>query len=198
MKTSGRIITSLTSLIMVVLFSACGNSDMKAYEELKATELSSGKRVDSIFMGIYFGMTSKQFFAHCWRMNKQGIFTDGLNNTAVLYKLNHGELTHDASMNFYPDFDNGKIYRMKATFKYDAWAPWNKNMFSDSLLADVRRLYTSWYPSGNDFIPITNEKKGTIYVKIDGNRRITIGRFNDVEVRVHYTDLITEQNFSAR
>jgi hypothetical protein len=34
-----------------------------------------------------------------------------------------------------------------------------------------------------------DEKRGTIYIKVDGNRRITIGRYNDLQVKVDYTDL---------
>ncbi|MEJ7680166.1 MAG: hypothetical protein WKG06_20360 [Segetibacter sp.] len=36
-------------------------------------------------------------------------------------------------------------------------------------------------------------RKSTIYVKIDGNRRITIGKKDDMDVKVEYTDLLTEQ-----
>jgi hypothetical protein len=95
-------------------------------------------------------------------------------------------------MNFYPDFYENKIAVMRAGFQYDAWAPWNKAQFSDSLLPDVLQLLKKWYPGGNDFIAITDKTKGTIYVKVDGNRRITIGRFNDMLVKVDYTDLIIE------
>lgn len=96
-------------------------------------------------------------------------------------------------MNFYPDFYENRIAVMRAEFHYDAWAPWNKAQFSDSLLPDVLKLYKKWYPGGNDFIAITDKTKGTIYVKVDGNRRITIGRFNDMLVKVDYTDLIIEE-----
>ena len=82
---------------------------------------------------------------------------------------------------------------MRVGFQYNAWAPWNKAQFSDSLLPDVLKMYKKWYPEGNDFIKIVDKTKGTIYVKVDGNRRITIGRFNDMLVKVDYTDLLVEQ-----
>ena len=187
-----------TFLLLSAIVTGCKRSGIEEYNHLKSKELSSGKRVDSLFFGIYFGMTSKQFFSHCWEMNKKGIFTDGLNNTAVLYKLNNGELKHSASMNFYPVFKDNRITEMKANFQYDGWAPWNKQMFSDSLINDVLSLFNKWYAEGNKFIRIDDEKKGTIYVKVDGNRRITIGRYDDMQVKVNYTDLLEEQKIKAQ
>jgi len=166
---------------------------MDRYESLVKKELSNNKKVNDIFFGISLGMTSKEFYMHCWSMNKKGIFTDGSNNTAVLYKLNHNELRHPAEMNFYPEFHEGKIHKMAARFQYTAWAPWNKNLFSDSFLTDVVDLYKKWYAAGNPFITISDEKKGTIYVKVDGNRRIVIGRYDDLQVKADYTDLLVER-----
>jgi len=171
--------------VIALMHASCTGDE---YDRMLEKELSKGKKEDTLFFGIKFGMTNKEFFAHCWEMNKKGIFTDGTNNTAVLYKMKT-ELKHEASMNFYPDFENGKIVRMKTNFQYDGWAPWNKALFADSLLIDVLDLYRRWY-RGNEFIKMTNAEKRTIYVKIDGNRRITIGRFNDFLVKVDYADLL--------
>ena len=175
-----------------ICFISC-NNDMRQYESLMQKEIASGKQADSIFFGIHFRMTSKQFFAHCWQLNKQGIFTDGINNMAVLYKLNNNELNYDASLNFYPEFRDNKIYKMWATFQYNGWAPWNKHMYADSLLPDVLKLYKTWYKEGNPFMSIHDETKGIIYVKVDGNRRITIGRYDDMLVKVDYTDLSADK-----
>ena len=98
----------------------------------------------------------------------------------VLYKLKNNELKHPASMNFYPDFYQNKIYKMRVNFQYDSWAPWNKQLYADSLLQDVLKLYKNWYNRGNPFIKINDKEKGMLYVKVDGNRRITIGRYNDM------------------
>ncbi|GAA0543747.1 hypothetical protein GCM10009415_27340 [Chitinophaga japonensis] len=161
------------------------------YKSLMKREVASGVHADSLFFGIHFGMTSKQFFAHCWEMNKKGLFTDGQSNTAVLYRLNNHELKHPASLNFYPSFTHNKISGMRATFEYDGWAPWNKHLWADSLLPDVLALYKKWYSTGNPFLTISDKERGTIYVKVDGNRRIIIGRYDDMLVKVDYTDLLT-------
>jgi hypothetical protein len=178
-------------IIIAVLFLSGCTSDTARYKRLVKKELGRGIREDSLFLGLKLGMTSKEFYAHCWELNKKGLVTDGNNNTAVLYKLGK-ELSHPASMNFYPDFYNGKIYRMRVDFMYDAWAPWNKNLFSDSLLNDVVGLYKKWY-GNNNFIEMKDSVKGTIFIKVDGNRRIIIGRYDDLHVKVNYTDLLVDK-----
>jgi hypothetical protein len=166
----------------------CGsNSD---YSKIAKEELAKGKHYDSLFLGIKFGMTSKEFYGYCWELNKKGIISDGANNTMVLYKMDTA-LRYPALMNFYPDFYADKVFHMRVTFQYTAWAPWNKPLFSDSLLPDVVRLLTKWY-GGNAFLPLTDKAKGTIYVKVDGNRRITVGRYDDMIVKADYTDLLVE------
>lgn len=186
-------IVKIAVMIFLLPAVSCRQSAVDLYNEQVKTELASKKKVNDIFMGISLGMTAKEFYMHCWDMNKKGLFTDGSGNTAVKYKLTNNELKHPAEMNFYPEFDNGKVGRMWVKFQYDGWVPWNKKLDSDDLLVDVLELYKKWYPEGNPFITITDKEKGTIYVKVDGNRRIIIGRFDDVQVKVDYTDLQIEK-----
>ena len=110
-----------------------------------------------------------------------------------MYKIDSTELGHPAGMNFYPDFYNNTIAKMRASFQYDAWAPWNRKLFSDTLLPKVLEMYKKWYDKGNPFIKIEDKERGIIYVKVDGNRRIIIGKPDDMTVRVDYTDLLVEQ-----
>lgn len=169
------------------------DNNYKKYETLVEKELAKRERSDSLFFGFYFGMTSKQFYILCWQKNKQGLFTDGANNSAVLYNMKD-ELKHPASMNFYPEFHENKIIKMGVSYRYDGWSPWNKHLSSDSLLNDVLRLYKQWYKKGNSFIEISDKERGTIYVKVDNNRRIIIGKFDEMHVKVDYTDLLMLKN----
>lgn len=186
----------LNYALLFLLFAciSCQQSTIDHYNSLVKKEVTSKKKVNNIFFGIALGMPSKDFYVHCWKMNKKGLFADGSGNTSVSYKLVKNELQHPAEMNFYPEFYNGRINKMWVRFQYAGWAPWNKDLDSGNLLADVLKLYQKWYPSGNPFITITDKKKGNIYVKVDGNRRIIIGRYDDVQVKVDYTDLSTEKN----
>ena len=179
-------------IAIVLIIAACGDNSKKTYPELVKQELAKGIRQDSIFLGMYLGMSNKDFYGHCWELNKKGIISDGNNNSMVQYKIDSG-LKHPAVMHFYPDFYENKIFRMRVDYQYDGWAPWNKGRFADSLVPDVLKLYKRWYPEGNEFISITDSARGTIYVKVDGNRRITIGRYDDMLVKVDFTDLLIEE-----
>ena len=176
----------------VISVCSCTSSSTEQYDKLVKKELAKGTRVDSLFLGISFGMTSKTFYGYCWELNKKGILSDGSNNTMVLYKIDT-TLKHPASMNFYPDFLDNKISHMRVNFQYNAWAPWNKAQFADSLLPDVLQLYKKWYSGGNEFITLTDKEKRTVYVKVDGNRRITLGKFDDMIVKADFTDLLAEE-----
>lgn len=179
---------------IVTLLGACNyfSSNSEKYSRLVKKELARGVREDSLFLGLKLGMTSKDFYVHCWDLNKKGIISDGEFNTAVKYKLK-SELKHPGSMNFYPDFYENSIAKMRVKFSYDGWAPWNKALFADSLMPDVLDLYKKWYPKGNEFITLNDTTRGTIHVKVDGNRRIIIGKYDERVVMVDYTDLLIEE-----
>ncbi len=176
------------SLILIVFFAIACNRKSE-YERIVETELAKGVTNDSLFLGIELGMTSKEFFAHCWELNKQGLIQQGTQNTTVLYQID--DLEHEATMEFYPDFYEDKIYEMPAVFAYKAWAPWNKHLSADSLQQDVLHLFEQQY--GKGFIKVEHSKKGAAYVKVDGNRRITIFRQDDVHVKALFTDLLVDQ-----
>src|SRR5690606_9507700 len=115
----------------VLLLLTFGCTHKSEYRKMVEKEMAKEVRVDSLFMGLEFGMTRKEFFAHCWELNKQGLFRDGPGNATVEYETN--ELKYPAYMHFYPAFHEGKIYEIPVKFKYKAWAPWNIHLFADSL-----------------------------------------------------------------
>lgn len=183
----------ISFLLSLCLASCVKDSNYAQYKLTAEKAINSGKRVDTLFFGLHLGMTTKEFYGHCWEMNKKGLFTDGEGNTTVLYRFRNNEFEHPVSMNFYPDFHKDKIYKMDVSYQYDAWAPWNKHLFADKLLLEVLEMYKKWYSNGTPFIKIEDKTRGTIYVKVDGNRRIIIGRYDDVKVKVDYTDLLIEE-----
>lgn len=182
----------LFSIAAMLTLYSCTYSGTEKYNKLVKIELARGIREDSLFLGLSLGMSGKTFFGNCWELNKKGILFDGSNNTMALYKINSG-LRFPAAMNFYPDFYQNKIAVMRVNFQYNGWAIWNKEQSADSLLPDVLKLYKKWYPAGNEFIEIRDKTKGTIYVKVDGNRRITVGKFDDIMVKADFTDLLIEE-----
>jgi hypothetical protein len=156
------------------------------YERELARELQSGKRYDSLFMGIYLGMDEKDFYTHCWELNREGLIRQGSSNMTVEYKT-RDELSHPATMNFYPVFEKGKIVEMPVQFTYNGWAPWNKELSPEKLAEDIRDWYEKVY--GEGFIKVKHHEHGTAFVKIDGNRRITIFHEPDLRAWAIFTDM---------
>ena len=160
------------------------------YEKIVKEELSSGKQVDSLFLGLSLGMTQKDFYAKCWEMNKEGLIRQGTSNTSVLYTTEiEGE---KVELNFYPDFYKGKIWQMPAQYNYSAWAPWNQHLSSDSLQVKILDLYKEWY--GGEFIEIQNEKDDKVFVNVNGNRQISIFKMSEMTVWALFTDLLLEDS----
>jgi hypothetical protein len=129
MKT--RIYWLLLFLISGSIFLGC--SPKAKYERRLKHELASGVRNDSLFLGLYFGMPEKAFYTRCWELNHKGLIRQGENNVTVLYELKKNELKSEGSMDFYPRFNDGKIFEMPVRFMYTAWAPWNKHLSADNL-----------------------------------------------------------------
>ena len=99
-----------TKSLMLLLISLCiisGCSPRAKYERRLKHELASGVRCDSLFMGLYLGMPEKEFYTHCWQLNKKGLIRQGESNTTVLYNTKD-ELKYPGTMNFYPRFNAGQ------------------------------------------------------------------------------------------
>ncbi|MEZ5071625.1 MAG: hypothetical protein R2751_11820 [Bacteroidales bacterium] len=111
---------NLILFLSLAVLAAC--SPGARYDRMLKRELASGVRQDSLFMGLYLGMTDKDFYTRCWKLNKEGLVKQGTNNTSVEYQT-LDELSHPATMNFYPRFCDGKITTMPVRFIYNGWAP---------------------------------------------------------------------------
>jgi len=175
------------SIAVIALFYNCRPRDR--YERLVREELAKGERVDSLFLDLHLGMTDKEFYTHCWELNRQGLIRQGSSNTSVLYKMK--ELSDPTEMNFYPNFYKGRIYEMPVKYNYEGWAPWNPHLSADSLQQEILMLYKDWY--GDDFMEVKHPKRGTAYIKVDGNRRITIFKMDERNVWAIFTDLLIEE-----
>jgi hypothetical protein len=154
---------------------------------MEARELAKNIRKDSIFFGIYLGMPAKDFYTHCWELNKTGLIRQGPANTSVYYEIH--DFKHPSSMEFYPRFYDNKIIEMPVIFTYQAWSPWNKDLSADSLKVEVLDLMKKWY--GDGFLEIKNPKQpgSSAHVKIEGNRRVSIYNLDDSKVQVDIIDL---------
>lgn len=162
---------SFVILLVTISMLLAGCDTRTPYQKLVEEELATGVSNDSLFLDISFGMTSDEFYAHCFTLNKEGVIKEGLGNTSVAYEP--AEFDSAVWMYFYPEFnpETKGIRNMPVMFTYKAWAPWNQQYKPDSLLLGVMDMFTGWY-GGNEFLEVTHPDKGTVFVKVDGNRRI--------------------------
>lgn len=174
-------------------FIISGCTQKAKYERRLKHELASGVRYDSLFMGLYLGMPDKDFYSQCWKLNRKGLIRQGTTNTTVEYQVRN-ELKYPAIMNFYPTFVKGKISEMPVRFVYSGWAPWNKKLSADSLQVDVLEWYKNKY--GRDFLEVKHPEKGVAYLKIDGNRRISIYKEDELHVWAVFTDMLIKKGTS--
>ena len=177
------------SLLIIVLIAGSvisGCSPRSRYDRMLKRELESGVRNDSLFMGLYLGMPEKAFYTKCWQLNQKGLIRQGPTNTTVQYEIKK-DLKYPVVANFYPRFMHGDIYEMPVRYVYKGWAPWNKKLSADKLESDILRWYEHLY--GKGFIKVVHPKWGAAYVKVTGNRRITIFKENEMYVWAVFTDL---------
>jgi hypothetical protein len=171
-------------LLLVLSLGGC----RKSYQEIEREELAKGVRYDSIFQGIYLGMTRQDFRDHCLRMNRTGRFVDG-----AMAKVQSATVigADTAILLFYPDFVEDKISELPVLAQYKSWAPWNEDLHGDELVENIKK-YILDTRGGNFFHPIYGAEEKVAWVKVDGNRRITVYRMPDDYVKIIYKDLLVQ------
>lgn len=165
---------------MLFIFNNC-SSDVN-YETMIQRGLQSGVQQDSLFLGYYFGMTSDDFHSSSWQMNQQGLITG---YTKIEYRPDF--LRAAATMEYYPEFRNGRIVRMPVTIGYDAWAPWNREFWPEELIKDLKQVYGEKYGASfrRMFVPTIDN---FAMVSIQGNREIRIYQNSESTVMVEFID----------
>lgn len=154
---------------------------------------SPGKS-EQLFLGIYLGMDKQEFFDHCWKLNSQNIITQGPGNQSVEYRLpvkdKPGILMH-----FYPNFYKDKIYEMPVVYNYEAWAPWNRQYWSDKLFEKIVHHFDTTY---GKMEVLDHRTMGKVYFRIDGKRRINVFIKDDQYVQAVFTDLRVEREMKRK
>jgi hypothetical protein len=175
---------SLPVLLILIFFSGLTSCSQKSeYEQLVDRELGSGLQKDSLFLGYYFGMPQDSFLDHSWNLNMEQVITGG---RKINYKPEG--LKAGATMDFYPQFQNRRIYKVPIEVHYDGWAPWNTHLHSDSLITDLMELYRNQYSA--EFMKHTFDgDEAPSYVSVQANRQIKISRVDDRIASVEFLDL---------
>ena len=104
-------------MVGTILFvKACGSKSSEKVStsaENQFAVIPQEQRVDSLFLGFYFGMTRDDFFAHSWDLNKKKIVTNGAG--AEIIKYEEAEKS-GLKISFYPIFANEKIVAMPVIY----------------------------------------------------------------------------------
>jgi hypothetical protein len=175
----------LTLLLLGGLFSCTQKSE---YEQLVERELSRDVRMDSLFLGYYFGMPLEEFLSHSLELNRSQTITGG---AKIKYRFDR--LDQIAIMEFYPEFRDRQIVELPIEVQYEGWAPWNTHLASDSLIADLIHHYEDRFDTS--FITHTFEgDESPSYVAVQGNRQIRIYRKSTQLAGIDFIDLTAQVN----
>jgi hypothetical protein len=174
----------LASIVIIGFSCTAGRSDAET------------ANIDSLFLGISLGMDKKDFYNHCWKMNNEGIVKQGPSNLNVEYHFIHEAVRDTIIMRFYPTFHDDKINEMPVLYSYNAWAPWNKQFWADTLLTEMVEVYKDYY--GEDFKVMEHKTTGKIYYQMKGKRRINLFQKDDQFVQAVFTDLKIEKELKEK
>lgn len=175
-------------LILCLAFSSCESE----YSQTVKEEMNSGVIHEDLILGLKIGQSRKEFFDHCWQLNKQKLVAQGPGNKYAKYILTVDSTSQNpekVEMLFYGIFDDEKImHGMEMKMHYLKWSPWNEEYQSDKLIEALKRHYNKEYP-GNDFLEIDINEKTKAFAKVDGNRQIIMYPLGDKDVMAKIIDL---------
>ena len=170
------------------------------YSKLLKKELKSGKTFDDLVLGLKIGQTKDDFYEICADLNKKKLITSGARNLYpeyILYPKDSVENGKKIRMSFMGIFDNNRIMKgMDIRFNYYSWIAWREEYNSDNLINEIKDTLQLWYP-GNNFIEIDlklDSKNNLAYVKVDGNRQITMYKIDGRDVAVIIEDVSEKIN----
>jgi hypothetical protein len=162
------------------------NKQNELKEKIKK-ELASGKRNDTIFLGLMFGMSENQYINYFKELNRSGkIYTNKKNEYE--YKFNFGaeSIPREGFATFHGEFFNDQLYKLYVSVEPGEYG-YNAQLCQHALVD----IYKSKYDDMIIETPIFDDKRPE-YIWIDGNRKIEIIAVV-TEARIIYTDLISEQ-----
>jgi len=168
-------------VILVLIIAIAGAWWLMKNNKIEPFAKQYNPALDSIFFNMYFGMTKQAFYDTCSRLNKTGLIIQGGNNLSVQHEIK-SELGMPVYMNFYPNFSKDQLYQMPVLYKYDAWAPWNREFYSDSLIIRlVKKMEKDFHVT---FIKKETEDGRPAYYNYTGPRKILVTTLDEQYVKV--------------
>lgn len=169
-------ILSVVIFIGITFMASCKKSEEERYLAYEKQQLQKGVVQDSLFMGLYFGMSKKDFREYCFEKNIQKKFWQGGRKNMAWVESKLEGLEYPAAINFYPVFTNDTITEMNASIYYDGAEYKNGTFEKDSLLSDVLHLLDDWYGGRTFKIKSPVFYKNDVHVHLKGNCRITVSQ----------------------
>lgn len=183
-----KLVQLFAILVLGITFTACESEYSKTVKRELKTEVVH----EDLILGLKLGQTQKEFYEHCWQLNKEQLISQGSGNQFAKHIMeldSAAENPEKVEMLFYGIFDTAKVIRgMHMKFSYLKWALWNEAYQSDVLVQELQKKYLKEY-DGNPFIEITINEGVNAYVKVDGNREILIYPNTNKDVTVKFRDL---------
>lgn len=177
----------LTACLLGILILASSCVQEQSYESIRKEELAKGIRVDSVIYKVHLGMRYLDYYAYCFQMNQSGQFMPNTAGDMVSLELTKG-FNFPVIFEFMPSKQGNseKIYFYWGKLTYKNFSYYNKDNSIEKLTKEAMDYFENYY-KGRKFIKIPNENILLKYkfVKIDGNRQITL----DPEVSGQYLNV---------
>jgi hypothetical protein len=170
---------------IIILASSCVRE--QSYESVRKEELAKGIHVDSVIYKVHLGMSYSDYYTYCFQMNQKGLFKPNITGDMVSLELARG-FRFPVIFEFMPSKQGNseKIYFYWGKLTYKNFSYYNKDCSIEKLTKEAMNYFENNY-KGRKFIRIPNENILLKYkfVKIDGNRQITL----DPEVSGQYLNV---------
>jgi len=157
-----------------------------AFEKKIESELNSGIRNDTIFLGYTLGMNKKEFSKKTNELRKEKkLYVNNESTLAYKMTIDDNAFGKDLEATFSPEYYNEKLFKLGVSVKPTKYSsPELTQLQLVRLFNDKYGLYDHFEKS---ILETTNN-----YYWIDGNRQIeVVCGFNDA--RIFYTDLLAEK-----
>lgn len=187
-----QLLLSLATAALLLCF-GCTNepegTPQERYEAALAAGLASEATSNDLFLGLALGVTDKEFYDSCTKLNMAQTITMGSGGNRVDYSMGDA-LSRPARLTFYPDFSKDRpriIMAMDMEIIYDDWSPWNKDAHTPKLMADILKWAKKEFGDGFEVVDHSVHQK--VIVQVKNNRRTAFWVLDSKTVRGRMTDL---------
>lgn len=179
----------ITILILILCFSCTEHKEKGTnFEKKLETEINSGIRNDTIFLGYTFGMSKKEFAQKTKNLRKEGkLYVNKSDMLAYKMTIAENDFGKDVEATYSPDFYQDKLFELGVSVKS------TKYNTPELTQLQLVNLFTNKYGSYDHKEESVLEDYDN-YIWIDGNRHIKIA-VGFTDARIFYTDILAKREF---